>query len=132
MRTADRLSRGPARLLKSEELSATQYNVLRILRGAPEGLLCGQIASRMISRQPDVTRLVDRMQRCGLLSRIRPAGDRRRVVVRIAAKGLDLLERLDEPICRMHREQLGHLQAHQIDQLLELLRAGRLQVDPHP
>jgi DNA-binding MarR family transcriptional regulator len=132
VRTADGLSRAPAQLFRDENLSAAQYNVLRILRGAPEGLFCGEIAGRMISRQPDVTRLVDRMQSRGLLSRIRPAGDRRRVVVRIAAKGLDLLERLDEPICRMHREQLGHLEPHQIDQLLELLRASRLQVDPHP
>lgn len=132
VRTADRLSRGPAGLFRNEKLSAAQYNVLRILRGAPEGLLCGEIACRMISRQPDVTRLVDRMHSRGLLSRIRPAGDRRRVVVRISAKGLDLLERLDDPICRMHREQLGHLNARQMGQLLELLRASRFQVDPHP
>lgn len=130
--TADRLSRGPARLLRSEDLSAAQYNVLRILRGAPDGLLCGEIANRMISRQPDVTRLVDRMQNRGLLSRIRPVGDRRRVVVQIAAEGLNLLERLDEPICRIHREQLGHLNARQMGQMLELLRTCRNRVDPHP
>jgi DNA-binding MarR family transcriptional regulator len=129
LRTADRLSRGPARLLKSEDLSAAQYNVLRILRGAPDGLPCGEIANRMISRQPDVTRLVDRMQSRELLSRIRPAGDRRRVVVRIAAKGLDLLEHLDEPICRTHRDQLGHLRSPQIDQMLDLLRSCRARVE---
>ncbi|HEY6445296.1 MAG TPA: MarR family transcriptional regulator [Acidobacteriaceae bacterium] len=129
VRTADRLSRGPARLLKCADLSAAQYNVLRILRGAPKGLLCGEIANRMISRHPDVTRLVDRMQGRGLLSRIRQAGDRRRVVVRIAAKGLDFLERLDDPVCRMHREQLGHLQSPQMDRMLELLRSCRTKVE---
>ena len=63
LRTTDMLSRGLVRVLKTEDLSATQYNVLRILRGAPEGLPCGEIASRMITRDPDVTRLLDRLEK---------------------------------------------------------------------
>src|SRR5580693_3226546 len=69
VRTADLLTRAPAQLLKTEDLSAAQYNILRILRGAPEGLLCGEIASRMVTRDPDITRLLDRMERRGLISR---------------------------------------------------------------
>ena len=69
LRTTDLLSRGPAQVLRSEDLSATQYNVLRILRGAPEGLACGEIARRMITRDPDITRLLDRLEKRGLISR---------------------------------------------------------------
>ena len=69
LRTTDMLSRGLIAVLKPEDLSATQYNVLRILRGAPEGLPCGEIASRMITRDPDITRLLDRLEKRGLISR---------------------------------------------------------------
>ena len=71
LRTTDMLSRGVAQLLKSHDLSATQYNVLRILRGAPDGLLCGEIANRMITRDPDVTRLLDRLEKRKLIERHR-------------------------------------------------------------
>src|SRR5580700_7205737 len=79
LRTCDLLSRGPAQILKSEDLSATQYNVLRILRGSPDGLPCGEIASRMITRDPDVTRLLDRLEKRGLIARWRETKDRRMV-----------------------------------------------------
>src|SRR5215469_2180755 len=85
-RTADMLSRGLLNTLKSEEISATQYNVLRILRGAPEGLPCGEIASRMITRDPDVTRLLDRLEKHGLIVRAREARDRRTVITRITTE----------------------------------------------
>src|SRR5271167_1182739 len=71
LRTTDMLSRGLFRILKSEVISATQYNVLRILRGAPEGLPCGEIANRMITRDPDITRLLDRLEKRSLISRTR-------------------------------------------------------------
>src|SRR6267142_454228 len=109
LRTCDLLSRRPAHLLKTEDLSATQYNVLRILRGAPEGLPCGEIASRMITRDPDVTRLLDRLEKRGLISRRRETQDRRTVVAQITAEGSKLLIRLDEPVQAGHRRQLGHL-----------------------
>src|ERR1700724_4533423 len=83
LRTCDLLSRGPAQFLKSEDLSPTQYNVLRILRGAPGGLPCGEIANRMITRDPDITRLLDRLENHGLVSRCRETKDRRMGLTRI-------------------------------------------------
>src|ERR1700739_2493893 len=78
------LSRAPMQLLRAVDLSGPQYNVLRILRGAPDGLLCGQIAERMITRDPDITRLLDRLEKRGLIVRLRQKEDRRRILVRIA------------------------------------------------
>jgi len=127
VRTCDLLSRGPARVLKKEDLSATQYNVLRILRGAPEGLACGEIASRMITRDPDITRLLDRLEKRGLISRCRETKDRRTVMARIMSEGLKLLARLDEPIQSVHRKQLGHLGQDRLRALAELLRLAREQ-----
>src|SRR5436190_8655860 len=80
LRTTDLLSRRLAVVLKKEDLSSTQYNVLRILRGAPDGLPCGEIANRMITRDPDVTRLLDRLEKRELISRHREARDRRTVM----------------------------------------------------
>ena len=125
LRTCDLLSRGPAQLLKAEELSSTQYNVLRILRGSPRGLACGEIASRMITRDPDITRLLDRMEKRGLISRSRDHKDRRTVIGKITAGGLALLARLDGPMQEAHRKQLGHLGTNQLTILTELLAAAR-------
>ena len=125
LRTTDMLSRGPAQVLKTADLSATQYNVLRILRGAPEGLACGEIASRMITRDPDVTRLLDRLEKRGLISRYRETKDRRTVVVRITPQGIKLLTRLDGPVEAAHRKQLGHLGRRRLRALRELLRVSR-------
>jgi DNA-binding MarR family transcriptional regulator len=127
LRTTDLLSRGPAQVLKTEDLSATQYNVLRILRGSPEGLACGEIASRMITRDPDVTRLLDRLEKRGLISRCRETKDRRTVMARITPDGLKLLDRLDEPVQSAHRKQLGHLGQERLRTLTELLRVCRRQ-----
>lgn len=127
LRTTDLLSRGPAQVLKSEDLSATQYNVLRILRGAPEGLACGEIGNRMITRDPDITRLLDRLERRDLIVRERDAKDRRVVTARITSAGLKLLAQLDEPIQEAHRRQLGHLGRGRLKQLSELLSACRSQ-----
>ncbi|MGO9125146.1 MAG: MarR family winged helix-turn-helix transcriptional regulator [Terriglobales bacterium] len=128
LHTTDLLSRGLARVLKREELSATQYNVLRILRGAPGGLPCGEIASRMITRDPDVTRLLDRLEKRALISRCRETKDRRTVMTRITPEGLKLLARLDEPVQAAHRKQLGHLGRERLRALAELLRVSRGQV----
>ena len=89
LRTTDILSRRLIPVLKSEDLSSTQYNVLRILRGAPAGLACGEIAGRMITRDPDVTRLLDRLEKRGLISRSRETKDRRTVMTRITSGGLE-------------------------------------------
>jgi DNA-binding MarR family transcriptional regulator len=125
LRTTDMLSRGLAQVLKSDDLSATQYNVLRILRGAPEGLTCGEVANRMITRDPDITRLLDRLEKRGLLSRCREAKDRRMVLTRIAPEGLAVLARFDRPVQEAHRKQLGHLGPERLRALGELLSACR-------
>ena len=87
LRATDMLSRGLITVLKAEDVSPTQYNVLRILRGAPEGLPCGEIGSRMITRDPDITRLLDRLEKRGLIVRSRQAKDRRMVMARITPEG---------------------------------------------
>jgi len=125
LRTSDVLSRRLAHVLKNEDLSSNQYNVLRILRGAPEGLPCGEIGSRMITRDPDITRLLDRLEKRGLISRCRETKDRRMVLTRISPEGLKLLARLDEPVQEAHREQLGHLGRERLRALAELLRDSR-------
>jgi len=129
LRTTDMLSRGLVQVLKSEDLSPTQYNVLRILRGAPEGLPCGEIASRMITRDPDVTRLLDRLEKRQLIARNREPHDRRTVMARITSDGLKLLAQLDEPVQTAHRRQLGHLGRERLRALTELLRISRSLMD---
>ena len=125
LRTADVLTRGAIGVLKAEELSTTQYNVLRILRGSPQGLPCGEIAGRMITRDPDVTRLLDRMEKRALISRSRESRDRRLVLARITPEGLRLVNRLDEPVQKIHRKQLGHMGKDRLRALAELLAAAR-------
>jgi DNA-binding MarR family transcriptional regulator len=125
LRTADALTRGAEWLLKAENLSPTQYNVLRILRGAPEGLPCGEIASRMITRDPDITRLLDRMEKRHLISRARESRDRRLVLARLTPEGLKLVDRLDEPVQKIHRKQLGHMGKGQLQALADLLATVR-------
>ena len=128
LRTTDMLSRGLVTILKPEDLSSTQYNILRILRGAPEGLPCGEIAKRMITRDPDITRLLDRLEKRGLISRSREARDRRTVMARIIGAGLQLLARLDETVQAAHRKQLGHLGPVRLRLLTGLLREARSQL----
>src|SRR5271157_5477042 len=104
MRTADTLSRSAEEILKRAGLSDTQYNVLRILRGAGEqGLCCREVAERMITRDPDITRLVDRLERRGFLTRNRDSKDRRVITVRITAAGLKVLKDLDGPMAKHNR-----------------------------
>src|SRR6201984_2556512 len=109
LRTPDQLSRGLVPLLKAEELSPTQYNVLRILRGALEGLPCGEIGQRMITRDPDITRLLDRLEKRGLIARWRDSKDRRMVLARITPEGLKMLDRLLGANAERARKTVGHL-----------------------
>ena len=125
LRTTDMLSRSLVGILKAEELSANQYNVLRILRGAHDALPCGEIASRMITRDPDITRLLDRLEKRNLISRCRETKDRRMVMAGITPEGLKLLSRLDEPIEEAHRRCLGHLGRERLRALTELLQVAR-------
>lgn len=128
-RTTDILSRRLSVVLKAEDLSANQYNVLRILRGAPDGLPCGEIGNRMITRDPDITRLLDRLEKRGLIARSRETKDRRMVLASITPDGLKLLARLDQPVREAHRGELGHLGKERLRALTELLRAARLATD---
>jgi DNA-binding MarR family transcriptional regulator len=126
-RTTDLLSRRLAALLKTEDLSANQYNVLRILRGSPDGLPCGEIGNRMITRDPDITRLLDRLEKRELISRCRETKDRRMVMARITPQGMELLARMDQPVQEAHRTQLGHLGRTRLRALTDLLRVARLE-----
>jgi len=126
LRTADVLVQGLAATLKPYGLSLNQYNVLRILRGAePGGLPCGQIAERMLTRDPDMTRLLDRLEGRGLVGRCREQDDRRVVLTRITGQGMKVLAELDEPVRKKHDEQLGHLSDAKLRHLMELLQAAR-------
>jgi DNA-binding MarR family transcriptional regulator len=125
MRTMEALSHRFAQVLKTEDLSSTQYNVLRILRGAPEGLACGEIGNRMVTRDSDITRLLDRLEKRSLVSRCRESKDRRTVWTRITPEGLELLAQLDKPMLAAHLELLGHLGAKRLKVLADLLRLVR-------
>ncbi len=129
-RLASALGQDVAELLKGSELSAAQYNVLRILRGAGKsGLACGEIAARMIAKDPDITRLLDRLEKRGLVGRARESDDRRVVTTRITAQGLALLTALDGPVLQLHQRQLAGLGEEKLERLLQLLEeagaAGR-------
>jgi DNA-binding MarR family transcriptional regulator len=126
LQAANELTQGVAELLKPAGLTPTQYNVLRVLRGAgEEPLTCGEMGDRLIARDPDVTRLLDRLERNGLISRERSEEDRRVVVTRITEKGRRLVDRLDEPVSQLHRVQLGHLGKEKLAALAELLEEAR-------
>jgi DNA-binding MarR family transcriptional regulator len=115
-----------AATLRPTGLSPTQYNVLRILRGAePDGLVCREIGERMITRDPDITRLLDRLEERGLVARSRGTEDRRVIVTRITREGLRILESLDEPIEALHLKQVGHLGPERLKGLIALLEAIR-------
>jgi DNA-binding MarR family transcriptional regulator len=125
-RTAAVLMHAFADSLKAYDITPTQYNVLRILRGAgQEGLFRNEIRDRLVSQVPDVTRLLDRMEEGGLVERERAESDRRQVTTRITRDGLALLKRLDGPVAETHKRQLGHLSDTQLRTLIALLAAAR-------
>ena len=112
-----------ASLMRPQGLTAAQYNVLRILRGAhKEPLSCSAIAGRMVTRDSDITRLVDRLEKQGLAMRVRECPDRRVIYVRITEKGLDLLKQLDRRVEDFHQQQFEHLNDREIQHLYALLK----------
>jgi DNA-binding MarR family transcriptional regulator len=126
VRTQDHLHHHFARLFDEHGLSGPQYNVLRILRGhGGPGVPSQIIAAQMVSRMPDITRLVDRLEQAGLVERARTVEDRRLVLVKITTAGLDVLERLDQPVLDLHQRLLGHLSRTELDQLNALLVKAR-------
>ena len=125
-RTAAVLSHSFAEALKPYGITATQYNVLRILRGAGEaGASCGEISERLVTKDSDITRLLDRLEARGLISRGREAKDRRRITARITEEGLRILAELDRPVAQCHRRQLSHLGEKRLAALSKLLDAAR-------
>ncbi len=125
-KTADSLGLQAIQLLKPHGLTGAQYNVLRILRGAePLGLACSGIGERMISHDPDMTRLLDRMEKRGLITRARQTTDRRVVKTRITPAGLSLLKGLDQPVRELHKRQFRHMPAARLKTLAELLEEVR-------
>lgn len=126
MRTADRVAVPMNDVLRGTELSVSQYNILRILRGAgEEGLPCGEISERMVRRDPDLTRLLDRLETRGLVTRARDTRDRRIVRASITSEGADLLESLDGPVEESIRDALAHVPVARLRTLLELLEEVR-------
>ena len=132
LRTTEFLSRPFVRILKPEDLSAAQYNVLRILRGSQDGLTCSEIGNRMISRDPDITRLLDRMETEGLVRRVAYPGDKRRQLVEITEEGRVLQRRMwgvyGPAINRFIGEKLTETEAGQLTALL--LKLTRSKNDP--
>jgi len=128
LRTADRLMRKEVEALKQHALSPTQYNALRILRGAgSEGVTCREMSERLLTKDPDVTRLIDRLDARGLIARARSDRDRRVVRTRITPKGLELLAQLDEPMHQWTLALLGHMDQEELRSLIQLLNRAREQ-----
>jgi DNA-binding MarR family transcriptional regulator len=126
LRTTDALQSSVEARLKEFGLTGTQYNALRILRGAgADGLPCSEVGERMITRDPEITRLLDRLQKRGLVERARCKRDRRVVYGKITAAGLKLLRELDEPLEKHGREMLKHVGQAKLKQLIELLEKVR-------
>jgi DNA-binding MarR family transcriptional regulator len=124
--TAARLDHEMIDVLKPHGLTPTQFNALRILRGAgPEGLCRNEVRDRLIARVPDATRLLDRLEETGLVVRGREGEDRRFVRARITRRGLDLLAGLDDVVIDLHRRQLGHLGPRKLRTLIDLLAEAR-------
>ena len=127
-RTGTVLTDGLDGVLGPHGLSQTQYNVLRMLRGAgKEGLCRNEIRDRLITRMPDVTRLLDRMEAAGLVYRDRSTEDRRLVHTTLTAEGKSLVDRLDRAVAREHARLLGHMSEGQLRTLIELLTVARVQ-----
>src|SRR5262245_16793631 len=122
LKAADALSVEYEHLLSNAGLTGAQYNVLRILRGAePEGLPCKGISDRMISHDPDITRLLDRMEKRGLITRERQTQDRRVVKSRITALGLEILKKLEAPVDEAHKNQFRNVSPAKLKILAEIL-----------
>ena len=126
LQAADALGQQAEQLTRTAELTGTQYNVLRILRGAgSEGLACRGVGDRMITHDPDITRLLDRLEKQGLIIRERQIDDRRVVKARITARGLQLLKPLDQPMRDLHKRQFRHMLGARLKTLYDLLEEIR-------
>ena len=127
-RTYDRLRMLEDELFASFDLTAQQYNLLRLLRAAHEPVPTLSLVDRLVSRAPDITRMLDKLEQRKLITRARSTKDRRTVLVKISERGLALLDKLAAPIKECHERQLGHLSATDLKSLIALLKAAR---NPH-
>ena len=126
LRTSDCLNRAFHVKTRDWGVTSTQYNVLRILRGAqPDGLTCAAIGSRMITAEPDVTRLLMRLKALKLIRQTRDSQDRRVVRTQISETGLTLLKEMDPTILSLPREMLGHLERTELEEVIRLLELAR-------
>jgi len=125
-RTYDRLRALEDELFARWELTAQQYNVLRLLRAAhPDAVPTLSLVARLVSRAPDVTRMLDRLETAGWIARTRSLTDRRAVLVGLTESGLKLLDAIAEPLRECHAKQLGHLSAGELNSLIALLKTAR-------
>lgn len=123
---AENLKAGFNDLFKTKDLTGAQYNVLRILRGAGKnGISCREIGERMINRESDITRMLDRLEARDLIKRERQTEDRRVVLTFITDEGLGVLKELDRPVKELHKNQLGHMTERELASLSKLLRKAR-------
>jgi DNA-binding MarR family transcriptional regulator len=127
-RTYDRLRAIEDELFARFDLTAQQYNLLRLLRGAHEPVPTLTLAERLVSRAPGITRMLDKLEERKLLTRTRSAKDRRAVLVAISDRGTALLDEIAEPLRECHEKQLGHLSGAELRNLIALLKAAR---SPH-
>jgi len=126
LRTSDYFERAVQRRTREWGITSTQYNVLRILRGAgPEGLTCNAIGERMITAEPDITRLLSRLKALKLVRQRRDLRDRRAVRTQIAQAGLELLRKMDPMVLAAPKELLGHLSGEEVKELIRLLEKAR-------
>jgi DNA-binding MarR family transcriptional regulator len=126
MRTSDCLQRAFHQQTRGWGLTSTQYNVLRILRGAePDGLACAAIGERLIAMEPDITRLLARLKRLKLIRQHRDRKDRRVVLTQISGAGLDLLRAMDPVIQRIPLELVGHISRKELEEMIRLLESAR-------
>jgi DNA-binding MarR family transcriptional regulator len=129
-RTYDRLRALEDELFVNFELTAQQYNLLRLLHAAQKPVPTLALAERLISRAPDITRMLDKLEQRGLITRTRSTKDRREVLVETTAAGVKLLDRISGPLKDCHERQLGHLSATDLNALIGLLKAARAPHEP--
>ena len=130
-RTYDRLRAIEDELFSGYELTAQQYNVLRLLKAArPDSVPTLTLADRLVSRAPDITRMIDRLEHRGLVTREKQPGDRRVVRVRITDAGVKLVNDIAGPLAACHARQLGHLKEDELKHLSKLLREARRPHEP--
>lgn len=126
LRTHEFLQQRQTEFFKRFQLTPTQYNILRILRGAgKEGITCARASERMVTADPDITRLLDRLEARGLTRRERGSQDRRVVISRITEDGLRLIAAIDKPLAEFHKRYMGRVGRKKLAQLIEILESIR-------